>query len=332
MTPGRRRSLAILYPGLKGVVLLGVLASAMVAQSPPEGHFPGAEGVRLSYRIVGEGRDTVVLIHGGPGTGMREGYDFDQLAELGHAILMYDQRGTGNSELVSAAARLTLASHVADLEALRRHFRFRRLSLIGLSWGSAIALHYGIAYPGSLDRVIFLSPMPPTGRFFVQRFARLDALRTPETRARLRTIDSLWMLAPDEDLPALCRESFHTSGALYQEGDREGRGDVCDYPPQVLRHRRIARVAALTALGAEFDFTSALRRLSRLALVVEGERSNIPLEATRFWARNALESRLLLIAGAGHRTWLDQPAQLFTAMDAFLRGQWPQGSVEVRSE
>ena len=43
-----------------------------------EGYFPGAEGVRLFYRIMGSGPDTVVVIHGGPGTGMREGLDLEE--------------------------------------------------------------------------------------------------------------------------------------------------------------------------------------------------------------------------------------------------------------
>lgn len=300
-----------------------------------EGFFPGADGVKLYYRITGTGQDTVVLIHGGPGTGMREGMDFDELSRRGHAILMYDQRGAGQSELVSVAGKLTLASHVADLEALRRHFKFRRLSLIGLSWGAGIALHYGVTYPEAVDRAVFLSPMPPTGRSFVQRFARLDSLRTPETRARLRAIDSLWMLASDEELPSLCRESFTTSGALYQEGGagaQQARGDVCDYPAAVLRHRKLARVAALTALGPVYDFSPALKRFSRPALVVDGERSKLPLDATRFWAQQAPRSRLLLIPGAGHRTWLDRPNQLFEAIDYFLRGEWPDGATEIRAE
>ena len=322
---------------LKTLYLAGIILACGFHQSlqAQEGFFPGADGVKLFYRFAGIGQDTVVLIHGGPGTGMREGMDFDALSRHGHAILMYDQRGTGNSELVSTAAKLTLASHVADLESLRRHFKLRRLSLIGLSWGAGIALHYGLSYPETVDRAVFLSPMPPTSRFFVQRFARLDSLRTAETRARLRAIDSLWMIASDEELPALCRESFITSGALYQEGGsgaREARGDVCDYPAAVLRHRKLARVAALTALGPVYDFSAALRRFNRPALVIEGERSKMPLDATRFWAAHAPRSRLLLIPGAGHRTWLDRPEQLFLAMDNFLRGEWPDGATEIRAE
>jgi pimeloyl-ACP methyl ester carboxylesterase len=303
--------------------------------SGQEGYFSGADGVRLFYRLMGTGRDTVVVIHGGPGTGMREGLELEEgLSRLGHAVLFYDQRGSGNSELVSTASRLAIASHVADLEALRRHFRLGRLSIIGLSWGAAVGLHYGITYPASLARIVFLGPMPPTGRHFVQRFVRLDSLRTPATRARLRAIDSLWMLAPDSELPALCRESYRTSGVLYQAGGDESRapiGDVCDYPADVLRHRRLARVAPLTALGAEFDFAPALQRLSPPALVIEGEQSKIPLDATRLWASLAQDSRLLLVPGAGHRTWLDRPDYLVQAIDRFLRGDWPDGATRVEA-
>ena len=310
----------------------GGLAGAAAAQ---EGIFPGADGVRLSYRIAGSGPDTVVVIHGGPGTGMREGFDLEGLARLGHAVLFYDQRGSGNSELVSTAARLTLAAHVADLEALRRHFRLERLSVVGLAWGSAIALHYGITYPTTIDRAVFLSPMPPTGIARIQRFWVLDSLRSAETRARLRTIDSLWLLAGDSELPGLCRESLRLTAAMYQESNPESRapkGDVCDYSPQVLRHRKLALATALTALGAEYSFASALERFSRPALVIEGERSKVPLDPTRYWARHAPRGRLLLIPGSGHRTWLDRPDELFQAIDAFLRGEWPDGAMEVRSE
>jgi proline iminopeptidase len=337
----KRAVRSILVPLYRCAVVACGISPALTAQAsaPPhsaatvqEGYFPGADGVRIHYRITGPGTDTVVLVHGGPGTGMREGYEFDSLTEQGHAVLLYDQRGAGNSELVSTAARLTLASHVADLEALRRHFRLRKLSLIGLTWGSAIALHYGIAYPGTLARVVFLSPLPATGRHFVQRFAALDSLRPGEIKARLRAIDSLWPIAADSDLPGLCRQGLRASASEYQESESEARGDVCDYPAAVLRHRRLARIAALTAMGAEYDFSTALQRLAVPALVIDGERSRIPLEATRFWARHAGRSRLLLIPGAGHRTWIDRPATLLSAIHTFFRGEWPSGSVAIQPE
>jgi len=297
-----------------------------------EGYLPGAEGVRLFYRLVGPGKDTVVLLHGGPGTGMREGYNLESLTERGHAVLMYDQRGAGGSDLVSAPSRLTLSNHVADLEAVRKYFGLRRLTLVGFSWGGAIALHYAVAYPGSVDRIALLSPMAPTGILRLRRFRALDSLRSADTRAGLRRIDSLWALAPDADLPALCRENLALSQAEYQEGGADAvppRGDVCDYEPRVLRNRRTAVVAALTAMGVEYDFAPALQRVSRPLLVIEGERSRMPLDAARYWAENGVNARLLLLPAAGHRTWLDQPGQVTAALETFFQGEWPEGANKV---
>jgi hypothetical protein len=60
------------------VTLLAVLAACpLAAQGYPEaqeeGHFTGADGVRLFYRKIGSGKDVVVVLHGGPGGTMHSG-------------------------------------------------------------------------------------------------------------------------------------------------------------------------------------------------------------------------------------------------------------------
>ncbi|MEO8295372.1 MAG: alpha/beta hydrolase [Gemmatimonadota bacterium] len=306
-------------------------------QSAPvlEGYLPGSGGARLFFRVVGSGSDTIIVIHGGPATGLKEGASLEPLATHGYTLIFYDQRGAGMSELVSSPAALGLAQHVEDLDAVRRRFQLNRVSLITLSWGSAIALHYAIAHPGNVERMALLNPFPPTGRDYVRRFAHLDSLRDAGTRKRLRAIDSLWPVAPDSDLAALCRESALTASKAYGGSGSRGRqpsGDVCDYPPDVLRHRRLAKVSAMRGMGAEYDFTAALRRMGRPLLVVEGAASQLPLDASRVWAREAADGRMLLIPHSSHRTWLDQPALLFTALDSFFRGNWPVGASVVQPE
>jgi proline iminopeptidase len=66
-----------------------------------EGYFNGADGVRLFYRKVGTGPKTVVFLHGGPGLGIGDGgYDMEPLARK-RVLLMFDQRGSGRSEVVT---------------------------------------------------------------------------------------------------------------------------------------------------------------------------------------------------------------------------------------
>src|SRR5687767_1244262 len=86
-----------------------------------EGFVDAGDGVRLYYRMVGCGPDTVVVLHGGPGFSMEYfAKDLESLAER-HTLLFYDQRGTGRSSLVSDAAALDARRFAEDLEAIRRH-------------------------------------------------------------------------------------------------------------------------------------------------------------------------------------------------------------------
>ena len=89
----------------------------------------------LYVRDVGRGLPLIVL-HGGP--------DFDQaylrpeLDELADAyrLIYYDQRGRGKSAEDVRPENVTLASHLSDLDAVRRHFRLDAPVLLGHSWGT----------------------------------------------------------------------------------------------------------------------------------------------------------------------------------------------------
>ena len=135
-----------------------------------EGYFSGADNARLFYRVVGKGSKTIVFVHGGPGLGIDDGgYDLEAIAANGFRFIMYNQRGGGRSELVTDKSKLGIDYYVRDLEALRQHFRLRTMNLIGLSWGSGIVAQYAAAYPKNIDRLVFLSPMPPSEDFSKQR-------------------------------------------------------------------------------------------------------------------------------------------------------------------
>ena len=144
-----------------------LFVAALLASPPPaappveEGWFLSSDGTRIFYKKVGRGPATAVFVHGGPGSDFR-GPD-RTLARLadGRAIVFYDQRGSGLSEIVTDPARLAAEDHVRDLEAVRRHFRIPRMQLIGLSWGAGLAALYAQAHPTRVQRLLLVSPMAP---------------------------------------------------------------------------------------------------------------------------------------------------------------------------
>ena len=122
----------------------------------------------------------VIFLHGGPGAGCGPSHRrlFDPLK---YRAVLFDQRGCGRSKPYASITQNTTQDLVEDIEALRLHLGLDKVILFGGSWGSTLALCYGIAYPqncaGFVLRGIFLGTKPEIdwflydmGRFFPEAY------------------------------------------------------------------------------------------------------------------------------------------------------------------
>jgi proline iminopeptidase len=298
-----------------------------------QGYVQTADGVSLFFRRVGSGKELTVYLHGGPGSNFRgNGTLMDPLAGDGRSLVMYDQRGSGLSTLISDPARLTVDDHVRDLEAVRQHFGAGRMSLIGLSWGSGLAALYATKHPGRVTRLLLVSPMSPAKEFDTVRMQALHAASGEAEVQRRASVVQEIATADDDATRLLCREysdlvfraylTRPTTEALGRASER------CDIPAPAIRNRFVVANVTFKSLG-DYDFRPMLQRLRMPALVLEGAETNVPLEATREWTRNLPASRLLLLPRAGHELFLDEPDAFLRAAREFLNGNFPGGAVRV---
>jgi pimeloyl-ACP methyl ester carboxylesterase len=100
---------------------------------------------------------------------------------------------------------------------------------------------------------------------------------------------------------------------------------MCDVPSAALRNVAVVNAAINSSLG-DFDLHPTLAKLRVPVLVIEGEKTNVPLDSTREWAKTPPNARLLLIPDAGHATFVDQPNVLLREIEIFLQGSWPTNS------
>jgi proline iminopeptidase len=114
----------------------------------------------MYWEECGNGRGVpAVFLHGGPGGGSSPDHRryFDPAF---YRIVLYDQRGAGQSTPLGELRDNTTQHLVADLESLRVHLGFERWLVFGGSWGSTLALAYAQAHPervlGLVLRGIFL--------------------------------------------------------------------------------------------------------------------------------------------------------------------------------
>jgi proline iminopeptidase len=119
------------------------------------------DGHRVYWRSHGNPTGPVVaILHGGPGAGHnpRAAQFFDPAV---WRVVMFDQRGCGRSTPTAATEQNTTAHLVTDMERLREALGIERWALFGGSWGTRLAISYGIAHPerctGFMLRAVFLA-------------------------------------------------------------------------------------------------------------------------------------------------------------------------------
>lgn len=128
----------------------------------------------LYFEEVGnpEGKP-VVFLHGGPGGGIvpfyRQFFDPQRWR-----IVLFDQRGCGQSTPHAELTENTTWDLVDDIERLRSHLAIEQWTVFGGSWGSTLALAYAQRYPqqcaGLILRGIFML-RPKEIRWFYQEGA-----------------------------------------------------------------------------------------------------------------------------------------------------------------
>ena len=203
----------------------------------------------------------------------------------------------------------------------------RTMNLIGLSGGSGIVVQYAAAHPKNVNRLVFLSPMPPTEDFSRQRNLKIRSLIDNKTLAEINQVHNRAKTASDADLPGLCRALSAYLDRLYVADPSHlsrARGDTCSYMPAAIRGAEFTTAAAVTSLG-HWNFESILKQINVPALVIEGERTNVPLDATEAWARWLPNAQLVLIPNAGHMNWLDNPESVISTLSEFFRGRRVKG-------
>jgi epoxide hydrolase 4 len=140
-------------------LLLG--AGRAFAQDAGEEGFANSDGVKIHYVTSGKG-PLVILLHGFP--------DFwyswrDQMPALAKhfQVVAIDQRGYNKSDQPNGVEHYKLDKLVADVDAVRKHFKEDRAVIVGHDWGGLVAWTYAMTHPEQTDRLIVLNLPHPKG-------------------------------------------------------------------------------------------------------------------------------------------------------------------------
>lgn len=118
------------------------------------GHLNVGDGHCIYYERVGTpGAKPAVFLHGGPGGGISPEHRrlFDPAR---YDVLLFDQRGCGQSTPHACLEANTTWHLVADIERLRAIVGAEQWLVFGGSWGSTLALAYAETHPDRVSELI----------------------------------------------------------------------------------------------------------------------------------------------------------------------------------
>ena len=246
----------------------------------------------LSYRIIGSGPRTVVMVHGW----MASGSVFDDLLEVldheGLKLIVPDLRGTGASE--PSRSGYSLERYARDVVAIADAAGAQTFTVLGHSMGGQIAQWIASEVPERVNGLITLCSVPASGA----------------------------------QLPPEARELFSTAAG--DEGKLGTILDLaCKQLPENAKARMVATAVRIedACIRGAFEawtaggFTERLASISAPTLVIASDDPFLPPALQRSEIQQRItRSRMAYLPGPGHYPLNERPAETAAIVSAFLAG------------
>lgn len=300
------------------LALLGLLglcgAPDVRAQAARQGML-SLDEASLFYEIVGSG-EPIIVVHGGPG--LDHEYLQPGLDALGtrNTLIYYDQRGTGRSSAALDASTISFDAFVEDIDALREALGHERVSVLGHSFGSLIALEYARRYPDRTRALILMNPVEPGSRYQEETARRQEQRRSEEVAEEMTELRASEAFAARDPatLSRFYRLAFRPvvkDPAIVEELDLDLAGTTARQGQEVAR--------LLGGSLGTVEWWDRLPSIEAPTLVLHGRYDAPPMDMARELAE-AFPLGTFEVLDAGHFPFAEDRQGLLSAVSSFFAG------------
>ncbi len=228
-------------------------------------------------------------------------------------LVLYDLRGRGSSQAAPGPRRSRVEFDAGDLPALRDAMGITRWDVLGHSWGGGIAMLAAARDPVGVRRLVLVDAVGVTSDWIAGLHdAALSRLGGRE-HALLSSLDPRLL---HDDNPQTHAEY---SRAIYPAWFADAGLGGAFAPPNQTSQTGASVAARLRREG--YDWRDEARSIAATTLLVHGAQDILSADLARTTAALIPRSRLLVVEGAGHMPFWEQPAEFFSAVGGFLSGR-----------
>lgn len=297
------------------------------------------DGTRLAVYVNRADKATrppLVIAHGGPAVADMT-HDVDALGLLNQDrdIYIYDQLGAGRSSRLADPSGYTEQRAMEDLARVVEFTSADQVALLGHSWGARTVTRYAVSQPGRVSAVVLSAPGHPPTRAEGGKVG--DPTRRLPGAARLRLYGQL--LRPRNlFLYALGKADLAVAHDAAGDGEMDARfariyektrpGLFCD-PTLAGRlgiegvghfAHHVLAVSNTDPLDASYS-ADEVARMKAPVLLVKPSCDYLPWSVVPAYADLFKQARVVVLPGAGHQAYNEQPDAYAELVDAFLTGR-----------
>ena len=290
--------------------------------------FVDANGVMIYYLSLGRG-EPLLIVHGGPGAS--HDYFLPYLLPLArhHRLIFIDERGSGHSQKLEDPSGYTVENMVEDVEAVRQALNLGKISLLGHSYGGALAQAYALKYQKNLTHLILASTWSST-RELNQLFMRMKEKMPAELRERSNRMEAEGLFG--HGLPY--QQNRYTNDyfvAAWGEGYfpylYQNRPDP-NYDPVAGGNISWDLYREMWGSHGEYvvdgnlksvEYTDRLPSIKVPTLLLVGDHDECDPSLSEAMRAKIAGSRIVILPKAGHMTFVDQTAMFVEAVNDFVQ-------------
>ncbi len=253
---------------------------------------------------------------GGPGGPIEYLLPLADLADHGYRVVMYEQTGTGKSEIPKDRSLFTVEYYVEEVEEIRRKLGLGNFHLYGHSWGGMLAQAYALNHQKNLKSLILSGTTSSVPLLELEGKRLLRSL--PK---KLQNVVAKYESEENYDNPKYLKaiDYFTKKHAVRMK----------TWPEEVLyTYGHFTKIVGDTMFGPKlvttigdmryWDVTEKLSQLDLSCLIIVGQYDFLTPKLHRLLNRKIRGSELVVIPGASHASLWEKRMKYINTIVKFL--------------
>jgi len=311
------------------IAIICLVCTQVFSQQNPDifskfkSHFYKVDGYKINVEVLGEGAP-IFFLPGGPGSSVSY-----MQAAFGHyyktnTVVFVDFLGRGKSDDAKNANEYSVENDVALMEEIRKLLGYKKISLVGHSYGTVPAQAYAIKYPKTTDKVVLINGFHSgamwqancdsynhyTKTHFPEKWKKIDSLRAlgyvssdAEFREVYGSVPTKYIYYHDTSVSAIRSKTKQRGFSLDVYVSMIGRDGDFDIAGSMVNQ----------------DYRKELKSITAKALVVAGRYDGVSTPEFAIQYKKFMpQAKFVMFENSGHNPYLEEPEKFYALFNDFM--------------